>query len=68
MRIDLGFSGHGLTLGDQLPSAGLRELAPMEVFERCYERRYAAGPPEDLRTRYAELVVDAQRLLEERGS
>lgn len=43
-------------LGDQVPERNLKEMDPVEVFQRCYERQFDDDAPEELMVIFHELL------------
>lgn len=60
VRLEVEYTGTGLSLGEHLPGVELRTLDPEEVFVRRYQRDHQGDPDPALLTAFRELLDEAR--------
>jgi DNA repair protein SbcD/Mre11 len=66
IRLGVEPTGDGAALGDQRRGQQLAELAPTEVFERCWHRRFGDAPSQAIRGAFHRLLEEVQHSDEDR--
>ncbi len=66
IRLGTEATGDGAALGDHGRGQQLAELAPTEVFERCWRRRYGEEPSAAIRGAFQRLLDEVQAPAQER--
>lgn len=60
VRLEVEYTGDGLSLGEHLPGVELRALDPEEVFVRRYQRDHQGDPAPELVAAFRELLDEAR--------
>jgi DNA repair protein SbcD/Mre11 len=60
IRLGVEATGDGASLGDHTRGQQLAEIAPGEVFERCWHRRYGDAPSPAIRGAFQRLLEEVQ--------
>ena len=60
IKLTVEHTGDGASLGDHRRGRQLAELAPTEVFESCWNRRYGDAPSQAIRGAFLRLLTEVQ--------
>lgn len=60
LKISTAYAGSDKTLADMKIEERLEELQPLDVFQRCYQNKYAQEAPESMKVLFNELIESLQ--------
>jgi exonuclease SbcD len=61
VKLEVQYTGDGLSLGDAVPGTSLKDLRPEDVFVKRYRRDHRDPPGDELMAAFAELLDEVHR-------